>query len=84
MNMAMVRGENRTGRPGPMAAMLHSTMAMAKALRIPRRSVSRPAIRNPMAYATWNAPVIQLYSTVVKPMTFSRYVSRKPMMPRST
>ena len=72
MNMAMVRVSTELAAPGPMAAILQITMAMANDLRIPSRSVSRPAIRKPMAYAAWKAAVIHLYSMVVKPRVRSR------------
>ncbi len=33
----------------PIAAMLHTTIAMPNPMRVPSRSINRPAMRNPIA-----------------------------------
>ena len=48
-NIAIPKVATETAPPGAMAATLHNTMAMAKPLRVPSRSVRRPALTSPMA-----------------------------------
>src|SRR5579859_5185974 len=40
------------------AATLQIEMASAYPLRVPSRSINRPAVNNPIAYAAWNAAVM--------------------------
>ena len=48
-NIAKQNVQTPVAAPGVMAARLQSPMASAKPLRVPNRSVSHPAVTNPMA-----------------------------------
>ncbi|OQB94896.1 MAG: hypothetical protein BWX84_00108 [Verrucomicrobia bacterium ADurb.Bin118] len=83
-NRAMPKPNGVRASACPAAARLHSTSATAYPMRVPTRSMKRPMMTKPMAYASVKAALMSPNWRSVQPTIFSSSGANTPNTARST